>query len=122
MLTEEDVLIWGTDPKKLSTGQWAVIKPFTCTVAILVGLSGWGFEQRFDYETYGEALSALLTWNGRGDPPGAWLAERAGPVHRPNPKLYALKGIAVVPPPVIPTLSPRDPLEELAVLARRSRL
>lgn len=117
MLTEEDVLIWGTDPKLLATGQWAAIRQFACTHGLIVGISGWGFTQRFDYESYGEALAALMTWTGRGDPPGAWLAEKAGPVHRPNPRLYALKGFTVAPQPVIPQLAPRDMIEELVELA-----
>lgn len=117
MLTKEDVLIWGTDPKLLATGQWAAIKQFACTYGLLVGISGWGYQQRFCYESYGQALEALLTWNGSGDPPGMWLSERAGPLHRQNPKLYAFKGIPVVPAPVIPRLGKRDLFEELAELA-----
>lgn len=120
MLTQEDVLIWGTDPKLLATGEWAAIRQFACTYGLLVGISGWGYQQRFDYEAYGEALAALMTWTGRGDPPGPWLAEKAGPAHRSNPKLYALKGIPVVRAPVIPKVSPRSMIEELTELAKAS--
>lgn len=121
MLTKEEVLIWGTDPKLLLTGEWAAIGKFVYTYGLLVGISGWGYKKRFCYESYAQALEALLTWNGNGDPPGAWIKEKGGPVERANPKRYVFKGIPIMPEPTIPKVAKRDLIEELLALAQKSR-
>lgn len=119
MLTKEEVLSFGYfEPRLMPTGEWACIGRFAYTCGLIIGVTGWGYDRRFCYETFGEAKAALITWTGRGDPPGAWIKEKGGRVERSNPNLYMLKGIPIVPEPVIPRAPKRDMIEELIELAK----
>jgi len=59
---------------------------------VCVGLDETGYRTRFCYEDKRTALFALLTWDGRGDPPGPWIKEK-GRVERNNPATF--KGIPI---------------------------
>jgi hypothetical protein len=58
---------------KLPTGEWAAICKYLFTTGIVVGLDESSYRIRWCYERQQEAGMALLTWDGRGDPPGNWI-------------------------------------------------
>jgi len=74
-------------PRLLPTGEWAGLRKYIYTVGLCVGLDETGLRTRFCYEDAGQALIALLTWDGEGDPPGHWLKEK-GYVERHNPRYF----------------------------------
>ena len=57
-------------PEKLASGEWAGIRQFMFTWGLCVGLDKTGYRTRFCYEDITDALFALATWDGHGDPPG----------------------------------------------------
>lgn len=81
-------------PRKLSTGEWAGVQRFMFTHGLCVGLDETGYRTRYCYEDWGEALIALATWDGRGDPPGDWIKQKGGGVDRTNPRRF--KDIPIV--------------------------
>lgn len=68
-------------------GRACVVQPYVLSTALLVDVSfptlDCEFSARYCYERPEQALDALRDWNGRLDPPGAWLREeitaRVGP-------------------------------------------
>lgn len=71
----------------LDSGEWACVSPFYFTAGLLVGLDQYGYRTRFCYARIDHALLALMTWDGRGDPPGHWLKEKSRRGDRLNPHL-----------------------------------
>jgi hypothetical protein len=59
-------------PRDLGDDRWAALAPFGFTTALLVGRQGdlSGYEDRWCYHTFAQALAALLEWDGTGEPPG----------------------------------------------------
>jgi hypothetical protein len=63
------------------------VQRFIFTCGLLTGLTfdgyTYNYTARYCYESTAEALVALMTWNGQGDPGGEWIkekvSERAGP-------------------------------------------
>ncbi len=37
-----------------------------------IGLSDYGYEERYCYETQAQATESMNAWDGTGDPPGDW--------------------------------------------------
>lgn len=60
------------DVRALPGGRWAAIQRFMFTFAIIVGRIGdrTGYDDRWCYHTYRDALHALEKWDGNGDPEG----------------------------------------------------
>lgn len=64
-----------------------VVQRFIFTAALLadVRIQGliYDYSARYCYEREADALKALVTWDGQGDPPGPWvkekISERLGP-------------------------------------------
>lgn len=79
--------------RELPSGEWAGVARFMYTHGLLVGVDATGYRTRFCYPTFAAAFNALLTWDGRGDPPGPWIKEK-GANDRPNPRHLA--GIPIV--------------------------
>ena len=52
------------------------LMPQLFTVGLFVGLTDTGYARRYCYEHHQDALDALMTWNGQGDPPGLWIKEK----------------------------------------------
>lgn len=48
------------------------------TTGLFVGLTDIGYDRRYCYEHAKDAIVAVLTWDGRGDPPGPWIKEKPG--------------------------------------------
>lgn len=69
--------------KLLPSGQLAAILPMAFTFALCVGLDKHGYRTRYCYEKAEDALAAIVSWSGSGDPPGPWIKqkpeERLGP-------------------------------------------
>jgi len=61
-------------------GRLCGVQRFIFTTGLLVGLRFdalfYDYDARYCYETAPEAVHALLTWDGRGDPPGHWVKEK----------------------------------------------
>lgn len=67
----------------MPSGEIAGLQQMVFTCGLFVGLSDYGYRTRFCYEREQEAIDALYSWDGRGDPPGPWIkekpSERLGP-------------------------------------------
>src|SRR5262245_21825543 len=77
----------------LESGEYASLQRMFYTTGLMVGRDETGYRTRFCYPDDASALEALLSWDGRGDPPGPWLKEK-GRRERWNPLRY-LRGIPV---------------------------
>ena len=57
-----------------------VVQRFAYTCGLIVGVTldrvYIDYAARYCYDTAREALHALDTWDGRGDPPGEWIREK----------------------------------------------
>lgn len=78
-------------PRKLADGRVLAMRHMIATAALFVLLSdrfepcGYAIGCRYCYETAKDALAALMTWDGAGDPPGPWIKQK--PPDRLNPAL-----------------------------------
>ena len=58
-------------------GRPCVVQAALCSTALLVDItfteSCWEFAARYEYQAAEDALLALRDWDGRFDPPGAWI-------------------------------------------------
>jgi hypothetical protein len=64
--------------KLLATGKLAGISQFMFTYGLVSGITEYGYEMRWCYKSYLEALFALDEWDGKGTPPGMWIKEKGG--------------------------------------------
>jgi len=64
-------------------GKVTALHQMAFTTAIIVGVTRIGYERRYCYEHFKDALQAFLTYTGEGDPSGPWIkekpSERLGP-------------------------------------------
>jgi hypothetical protein len=37
-----------------------------------IGISNYGYEERYCYQTEKQAIDSMMAWDGTGDPPGDW--------------------------------------------------
>lgn len=74
-----------------SSDRWIGVRRMLFTWALMVDMDEAGYRTRFCYPDEKSAMSALIRWNGNGDPPGPWIKEK-GRVERPNPMF---KGIQI---------------------------
>lgn len=58
------------DIRKMPDGEFAAIRTFVFTCAIIYGMTPWGHDERWCYRTYEDAKKALDAWNGEGEPEG----------------------------------------------------
>lgn len=56
--------------RQLPSGDWAGIHLFLGTISICVGLDEIELLRRYKYKKLEDAMEALKTWNGQGEPPG----------------------------------------------------
>jgi hypothetical protein len=80
--------------RQLPSDEWACVTQFLFTFGLLVGVTPDTYRTRFCYERMTDAIAALLTWDGSGDPPGPWIKEKGRGVERSNP--LSLAGIPIV--------------------------
>jgi len=85
VMTEKLTALGYTLPRLLPTGEWAAIQQMMFTTGLFVGIDPIGYRTRFCYEHVSQAAIALLTWDGKGDPPGLWIKEK-GRNERLNPE------------------------------------
>lgn len=57
---------------------------FMFTVGLVYGLDDTGYKGRWCYDNVTDALTALITWDGIGDPPGAWIKYKGEGGERSN--------------------------------------
>lgn len=69
--------------RRLSDGTLIGTRAMMYTTGLFVGLDRHGYRTRFCYEREADAMTACLTWDGTGDPPGLWIKEK--PADRLNP-------------------------------------
>ena len=64
----------------LPSGELAGIYDMFMTAALVVGITdrGASYKCRYCYEHRQDAESALMEWNGEGDPPGPWIKRKGG--------------------------------------------
>lgn len=63
---------------KMPDGSLCGIGEQIYTTGLFCGLTQYGYSKRYCYELTGDAVDALLSWDGRGDPPGPWIKEKPG--------------------------------------------
>jgi hypothetical protein len=75
-----------TDYVIFPDGQDACITKLRFTYAILAGIDRWGYERRWCYESYADALRALAEWTTRDgeDEPGGWHRDPTTGRRRPD--------------------------------------
>jgi hypothetical protein len=56
------------------------------TVGLLYGIDKYGLQGRFCFGSFNEALQALRTWDGIGDPPGNWIKHKGRAGEYSNPQ------------------------------------
>jgi hypothetical protein len=84
-LTVEQAAELGYFPARIMpSGECAGIRRMIFTWSLCLGLDECGFRTRFCYDDGGDAIIALATWDGAGDPPGNWIKEK-GYGERTNP-------------------------------------
>lgn len=56
------------------------IMPMLYTVGLFIGIDvhGFGTQGRYCYPYLEDAIHALRSWNGDGDPPGDWIKFKGG--------------------------------------------
>jgi hypothetical protein len=95
-MTENEILAYGyLCPRKLESGEWIAIVRYLFTFGLVVDIREFGYRTRFCYARWDEALAALLSWDGVGDPPGPWIKE-LGRVERTNPSVLKFGGVKIV--------------------------
>jgi len=68
-----------------------VIQRFAFTAGLLTNVSfdglSYDYHARYCYPATHEALRALVSWDGTGDPPGEWVKEKLSGRANPNYEL-----------------------------------
>lgn len=60
---------------------------FAFTVGLVIGMNDVGYYGRYCYHSNAEALKALESWDGTGDPSGEWIKYKGVGGERRNPIL-----------------------------------
>ena len=62
---------------------WCAIHQYAYTYGLVCGITEIDWQHRYCFEHQHDALHALTTWDGEGDPPGPWIkhkpSDRMGP-------------------------------------------
>ena len=61
---------------RMPDGSFCGVAPQLFTCGLFVGLTADRYARRYCYESKQAAVSALLAWDGCGDPPGPWIKEK----------------------------------------------
>ena len=72
VLRENGYIAWRQMPDGTMNG---VLK-YLFTYGLMVGLDLTGYKRRYCYENIRDAMLACVSWDGTGDPPGPWIAEK----------------------------------------------
>ena len=60
---------------------------FIFTTGLVIGIHEIGYKGRYCYSKEKDALEALNSWDGNGDPSGPWIKYKGRPSERNNPML-----------------------------------
>lgn len=73
--------------RRLPNGKYIGLHVLIFTIGLYVGLDEVGYNYRYCYENWGEAILAVTCWDGTGDAPGNWIVRKgkAGGDY-PNPE------------------------------------
>lgn len=74
------------DLRLLPNGDYAAVRRFLFTWAIMTGIDDTGYRERWCYETEREARAAFKYFDGSGDPLGMWIVHKGVGGDRPNPR------------------------------------
>lgn len=74
--------------KKSPSGQWCGVFSYAFTFGLVVGLTDDCYERRYCYEHQGDALAALLAWNGVDHPSGPWIKCKGAGIDMLNPDYF----------------------------------
>ncbi len=55
------------------------------SVALIIGIEQWSYFGRYCYPDFLQAVVAIKTWDGEGDPPGNWIVYKGIGGERRNP-------------------------------------
>ena len=72
VLRENGYIAWRLMPDGTMNG----VMKFLFTYGLMVGFDLVGYRRRYCYGNLGDAVAALATWDGAGDPPGPWIKEK----------------------------------------------
>jgi hypothetical protein len=75
-MTRADLEALGFIVTKQISGEWCGVQKYMFTYGLTIGIDEFGYFCRYCYESPGEAILALLTWDGEGDPPGNWIKKK----------------------------------------------
>lgn len=70
--------------RQLSDGRW-IATHRSVSHRLFVCIHKLGYEASYDYPSSYGAIEAARTWNGLGDPPGAWIKHKTPQGERLNP-------------------------------------
>jgi hypothetical protein len=85
-VTEEFLLGEGyLRPRRLESGVWLAIQKQLFTTGLFYIKDRLGYEKMYHYDKMSDAVNALLTWDGEGDPPRNWIVEKSINGDRRNP-------------------------------------
>jgi hypothetical protein len=63
------------------------LRDFIFTTGLIIGMDEVGYFGRYCYGSKEEALAAINSWDGQGDPPGDWIKYKGNGGERSNPNL-----------------------------------
>ena len=62
--------------RKLDDGRFICLYQFLFTTGLIVDADYLGYNHRYCYPDKDEAIAAIETWNGKGEPSGNWVAKK----------------------------------------------
>jgi hypothetical protein len=63
------------------------LRDFIFTCGLVIGMDEGGYFGRYCYRTKQEAIDAIESWDGQGDPPGDWVKYKGNGGERSNPNI-----------------------------------
>lgn len=73
--------------RRLPNGKYVGLCPQIFTIGLFVGLDESGYNYRYCFETWAEAILSITTWDGTDDAPGNWIIRKGkagGDFRNPN--------------------------------------
>lgn len=88
---------------QLANGKVVAVVPMIASAALVLVTEDYvekaverywdGWERRFCYASFGDAVSAAAFWDGTSDPPGDWIKDKSPGQDRLNPRFGGRKHI-----------------------------
>lgn len=70
---------------KVIGGRLCGLRRFIFTTGLVIGIGTHNYFGRYCYQNHADALDALNTWDGSGDPSGNWIKYKGEGGERCNP-------------------------------------